>query len=120
MIVRLRFSRSARIAAISTVGTLLIVAALVLAPRLIAPPRVAAPPPPPAVAARKIKATLFYVAADGTRLAPVDRDVTFGEGPVEQAKRIVEAQVAPPPSDTLSAIPAGTSLRALYLLKDGP
>ncbi len=119
MIVRLRLSRSARIVALSAAGGLLVLAALFLAPRLVAPPRVVAPPPAPAVPARKIKATLFYVAPDGTRLAPIDRDVPFGEGPVEQAKRIIEAQLAPPPPDTLSAIPAGTSLRALYLLKDG-
>jgi hypothetical protein len=78
-----------------------------------------APPQPPAVAIPKIKATLFYVSSGGTRLAPADREVVFGEGPVEQAKRIVEAQVAPPPAGTVSAIPPGTQLRALYLLADG-
>ncbi len=119
MNVRLRLSRTARVAAIAIAFGLLVIAALFLAPRLLAPARVAALPPPPTVAARKIKATLFYLSADGTRLAPVDRAVTFGEGPVEQAKRIIEAQLTPPPADALSAIPPGTSLRALYLLKDG-
>jgi spore germination protein GerM len=71
------------------------------------------------VAARKIQATLFYVSPDGTRLVPAEREVLFGEGTAEQAKRIVEAQVAPPPPDALSAIPPGTALRSLYVLADG-
>ena len=49
-------------------------------------PRRAAPAPP----GRKIKAHLFYVAEDGTRLASVERDVPYGEGTVEQAREIVE------------------------------
>jgi hypothetical protein len=119
VILRVRLSQTARVAAIGIAVGLLAIAALFLAPRLLAPARVAAPPPPPAVAARKIKAALFYLSAEGTRLAPVDRLVAFGEGPVEQAKRIIEAQVAAPPPDARSAIPPGTSLRALYVLKDG-
>lgn len=119
MILRLRVSRTARVAAISVALGLLVITALVVLPRLFAPARVVTAPQPPADAARKIKATLFYLSADGTRLAPVDRDVMFSEGPAEQAKHIVEAQVAPPPQDAMSAIPPGTALRALYLLKDG-
>ena len=45
--------------------------------------------------ARKIKARLFYVADDGTRLTGVERDVPYGEGPLEQAREIVAAQIAP-------------------------
>ena len=40
---------------------------------------------------RKIRATLYYVSREGTRLVPVEREVPFAEGTVEQAKRIVEA-----------------------------
>ena len=43
---------------------------------------------------RTIKARLFYVSEDGTRLTSVERDVPFAEGP-EQAREIVNAQIAP-------------------------
>ena len=44
--------------------------------------------------ARKIRARLFYVAEDGLRLSPVEQEVIYGEGTVEQAKRLIEAQLA--------------------------
>ena len=77
-----------------------------------------APATPPAAAPR-IKAKLFFVAEDGLGLVPVEREVPFGEGTLEQAKRIVEAQLGRPPSPLVSAIPAGTGLRALYLADHG-
>ena len=50
----------------------------------------AQPPPPPAAAAaapgRKIKARLFYVSEDGTRLTGVERDIAYGDGPAAQAQ----------------------------------
>lgn len=72
----------------------------------------AAPAP---AATRKIKARLFYVSTDGVRLVAAEREVDFGEGTVEQARRIVEAQLEPVPPPVVSPIPAGTRLRALYL-----
>jgi len=74
---------------------------------------------PPVVASRRIKATLFYVAPDGVGLVPVERDVLFGEGTLEQAKRILEAQFENAPSSLTSAIPAGTKLRGVYLTDHG-
>ncbi|MCX6543171.1 MAG: GerMN domain-containing protein [Acidobacteria bacterium] len=68
---------------------------------------------------RRIKVTLFYVAEDGLRLSPVERDVPFAEGPGEQARRIIEAQLAPPPAPLLAAIPNGTTLRGLYVTERG-
>src|SRR5207237_871158 len=65
--------------------------------------------------ARKIRARLFYVAADGEHLAPVEQEVPFGEGTTEQAKRIIEAALAPPPTSYASPMPAGTKLKALFL-----
>jgi hypothetical protein len=65
--------------------------------------------------ARRIQATLFYVSDDGAELVPVARDVPFGATPAEQARRIVEAQVQAPPEGHLSAIPAGTTVRAVFL-----
>lgn len=78
-----------------------------------------APAPPPAAAGRKIKAHLFYVADDGTTLASVERDIAFGEGTLEQARLIVAAQIAPVVEPAVSAIPTGTTLRAVFLGEGG-
>lgn len=69
--------------------------------------------------ARKIHATLFYVSDDGSELVPVSREVPYGATPAEQARRIAEAQVQTPPQGTISAIPAGTSVRGLYITSHG-
>lgn len=69
--------------------------------------------------ARKIHATLFYVSDDGSELVPVGREVPYGATPAEQGRRIAEAQVQAPPEGTFSAIPTGTSVRALYITSHG-
>jgi len=51
--------------------------------------------PPPVSAERKITATLYYVSDDGSELIGVQREVPFGEPVLEQARRIIEAQIAP-------------------------
>jgi len=68
---------------------------------------------------RRIKVTLFYVAEDGTRLVPVDRDIAFAEGPGEQARRILEAQLLPPAAPLLAPIPAAATLRGVYITDAG-
>ncbi|MEP7306301.1 MAG: GerMN domain-containing protein [Acidobacteriota bacterium] len=68
---------------------------------------------------RKIKASLFYVSDDGLRLTPIERDVAFGEGTVEQARQIVEAQIAPVAEPLVSAVPAGTKLRTIFVTPNG-
>jgi spore germination protein GerM len=68
---------------------------------------------------RKIKARLFYVSDDGTRLTSVEREVAFAEQPAAQARRIVEAQLAPVESPLVSAIPAGTTVRAVFVTEPG-
>ena len=73
----------------------------------------------PAAPGRKIKARLFYVSPDGTRLTSVERDVPFGEGTVEQAKAIIAAQIAPVTEPLLSAVPPGTALRAVFITDRG-
>lgn len=92
-------------------------------PRWYGPKPVEFPAAPGAAAGeegeRKIKATLFYVATDGLRLVGMERDVPYGEGTIEQARRIVEAQLAPPPPPLASAVPAGTKLRALFVTDRG-
>jgi hypothetical protein len=96
-------------------------AALVLVPPWLAQtterPPAAEPAPPPAT--RHIKATLFYVSDDGARLVGVEREVSFGEGVLDQARRIVEAQLEQVPSPLVSAVPAGTKLKAVYLSERG-
>jgi spore germination protein GerM len=84
-----------------------------------AKPAVAAAPVAPATPGRKIKARLFYVADDGTRLTSVERDVAYGEGADEQAREIVAAQIAPVVEPLVSAIPPGTTLRAVFITKSG-
>jgi len=82
-------------------------------------PAAAAAPSAPAAPGRKITAHLFYVADDGMRLVRADRDVPFGEGTVQQAKEIINAQIAPVTPPLVSAIPAGTTLRALFITAKG-
>ncbi|HZR24604.1 MAG TPA: GerMN domain-containing protein [Vicinamibacterales bacterium] len=79
----------------------------------------AAPSTAPAPPGRKIKARLFYVAQDGTHLTGVEREIAYGEGAVAQAREIVAAQVAPVAEPLVSAVPAGTSLRALFISDKG-
>jgi hypothetical protein len=79
----------------------------------------AAPAAAPAPGGQTIKAQLFYVGDDGVSLTSVERDVPFGENAVEQAKAIVSAQIAAAAEGVVSAIPAGTVLRALFITRDG-
>jgi hypothetical protein len=68
---------------------------------------------------RKIRARLLYVGDNGELLATVEQEVPYGEGTVEQAKRIIEAEIAAPPAPYASPIPAGTRLKAIYLTSRG-
>ena len=77
----------------------------------------AAATPPPAVP--HITATLFYAAADGQALVPVRREVPLAEGVVPQGREIVTMQLQAAPAPYLSAIPAGTVLRAFYVTERG-
>jgi spore germination protein GerM len=80
----------------------------------------AAPAPAsPAASGRKIKARLFYVAEDGTKLTVVERDVAYGEGAVEQAREIISAQIASVNEPLVSAVPSGTALRAVFISEGG-
>jgi germination protein M len=69
--------------------------------------------------ARKITGTLYFVSEDGMALVGVQREVPFGEGVLEQARQIAIAQLGPAPAPLASAIPPGTTLRALYLTERG-
>ena len=69
--------------------------------------------------ARRISATLFYITPAGDSLVPVEQDVPYAAAPADQARRIVERQLAAAPAGQTSAIPAGTTLRALFLTSRG-
>jgi len=110
-------------AAFVTAGALLVAVASILL--LLAWPRSsgrpaasrASAPTAPAELNRTIKARLFYVSDEGTRLGSIERDVPYAEGP-EQAREIINAQIAL--GDPLvSAVPTGTALRAVYLTERG-
>jgi hypothetical protein len=73
----------------------------------------------PAAAERKITATLFYVTDDGMSLQAAQREVPFADRVDEQARHILEAQVAPVQGPLASAIPAGTTVRAVYVSERG-
>lgn len=64
----------------------------------------------------RIKATLFFASEDGRGLVPVEQEIPLAEGPLAQARALVEAQLATsPPGPLATTIPAGTTLRGLYV-----
>lgn len=72
--------------------------------------------PTPAPAVPKIKATLYFASEDGMHLVPTEREVPLAEGPVAQARSILEAQLsaeAQPP--LVSTIPKGAALRGVFV-----
>lgn len=108
--------RAAGLAAIVLAGLAVTWVLFVGLPRWTAP-KPDAPAPAagaPEQASPKIHARLFYVAPSGSRLIAVEREVEFGDTPTAQARRLVEAQLAPADGH-MSAIPDGTKLRNLYL-----
>jgi len=99
-----------------------LIVALAVRPRPAPPAAAAATTTAPAEQVsqgRKIKAQLFYVSEDGMRLIGVEQDVPYAEQPVDQAREILNAQVAPVAAPLVSAVPAGTVLRALFLTENG-
>lgn len=116
-----------RRAALLAVGTIAALAAALAWLFFVALPRwyggpakaAAAAPAAPVPSGRKIKARLFYVADDGSGLTSVERDVAYGEGTTGQAKEIVTAQIATLAEPLLSAVPPGTTLRALFVTGQG-
>ena len=116
-----------RIAIAGTIAVILVFAAAVFLARRALPgverpaasrPAVAVAPaaPPPG---RKIKARLFYVADEGTRLTSVQRDVAYGDSADDQAREIIAAQITPVIEPLVSAVPPGTTLRAVFITKSG-
>lgn len=77
---------------------------------------VAAAPPAPSSAGPQIAATLYFASEDGASLVGVSQDVPLGDTPVAQARALVEAQLAAePPAPLARAVPAGVTLRGVFL-----
>lgn len=89
------------------------------APRQAATAPAAAGPAAPAEPTRHILARLYYVGSDGVSLQAADSEVELGETPRDQARHLLEALLTPPQAPLVSAIPAGTRLRSLYLTPAG-
>jgi len=108
------------IALVAAVAVWLLVVAV---PRWYAEPPADAPaaarPAPDQGETRKIKATLYVVSPGGLRLVAVEREVPYGEGLAEQARRIVEAQIGEAPAPYAAPFPAGTTMRALFVTDRG-
>lgn len=117
-------SRRAAILAVAIVAVIAAGWALIVAlPRSIGPDTPAAAQgsgaTPRGTAERKITATLYYVSEDGLSLVGVQREVPFSEPVAEQARRIVEVQLGDAPAPLVSAVPAGTTLRSLFVTSRG-
>lgn len=74
---------------------------------------------PSATDTRRLNATLYYVSDDGASLVGVAREIPFGGTPAEQARAIITAQLEAAPSGAVSPIPAGVTLRGLFLTPRG-
>jgi Sporulation and spore germination len=83
--------------------------------RSTAPAAVPASVASPTEPERKIQARLFYVSEDGHSLIGVERDVPYGADPSAQARAILDAQIAAPEAPLVSAIPTGTTVRAVFV-----
>lgn len=73
----------------------------------------------PAADARRLVATLYYVAEDGVSLVGAAREVALGGSATEQARAIISAQLEAAPSGAVSPIPAGVTLRSVFLTPRG-
>lgn len=75
--------------------------------------------PASAAAGRKITTTLYYISEDGLALVGVSTEIPFSETVAEQARQIVNVQLGEAPSPLASAMPAGTTLRSLFITARG-
>ena len=92
----------------------------VMRPPVQAPAESAPPAAQASAPVRHITATLFVGAGDGQHLRAVKREVPFGEGPVEQGRQIVLAQLAASADAPLmTVVPPGATLRSFYISERG-
>ncbi len=63
-----------------------------------------------------IAAVLYFVSDDGTLLEGTSMDVPLRDSPAMQARALIEAQLAAEPPDPLTrAVPAGVTVRGVFL-----
>lgn len=86
-------------------------------PRTPQPAATSAPAQPES--ARRITATLFYISEDGLRLVSAKREVPYGANTGDQARHILAEALKPAPIPYVNAVPAGTTLRALFVTGRG-
>jgi hypothetical protein len=119
----LRISRHHISTAVAIAGGLLVLGIILVVavlPRFLSTP-IGGPGPAPAAAssdARRIQATFFYVSEDGRELVQSSRQVLYGASPREQARHIIDAALEAPPEGQRSAVPAGTTVRSVFLAAD--
>jgi hypothetical protein len=84
-------------------------------------PKPAAPPPPQVRTepTPRIRARLYHLSDDGLRLQPVESEVPFGQGTLEQGRQLTAALLQPPSEPFVSVVPPGTSLKGFYLSPEG-
>jgi len=70
-------------------------------------------------AARRISATLYYIADDGQRLVSAQREVLFGATTAEQARYLIEAQLEPAPAGMHNALPPGVAVGTVFVADNG-
>ena len=70
---------------------------------------------PPAVGPH-IAAVLYFVSEDGALLEGASMDVPLSDSPAAQARALIEAQLAAePPAPLTRAVPAGVTVRGVFL-----
>jgi hypothetical protein len=112
--------RGAAIVAIVTLAVATWYVLFIGLPRWTAPKPPALPPPEAQTEpAARIRARLYYLSENGLRLEPVETEVPFGDGTLEQGRQLVLALLNPPPPPLVSTIPEGTTLKGFYLSGQG-
>jgi hypothetical protein len=122
--IKIRMKRPRPIAVLAVAVSVVVVVWLVLGGARRQPASTGAPAATGNAAAqpsaeRKINVTLFYVGEDGLALVGASREIPFGEPIAEQARYIIEAQLGAAQQPLLSAIPEGTSLKAVFVTEHG-
>ncbi len=98
------------------------IAGMVVVPRWLAPATVDVPQADAEATGDttgRIRASLFYVAADGLHLTAVDADVPYAAAPADQVRTLVEAQIQPAPAPLAQAIAEGTKVRQVFVADNG-
>lgn len=113
--------RLLQIAGVSAVFALLAWGGTRVLERLVDPPAgdTGQPSAPAVIDTAHIQATFYYGSSDGLALVPLRRDVPLAADPLAQGRVILAEQLQPAPAPYVSVIPAGTTLRALYVTPSG-